>query len=284
VGRIRTIKPDFFRDPKLQDIQAEHPELNPMLVFAGLWTVADKNGVFEWEPRMLKLDILPFLSYDLGASLVLLERFSLVSRFNSEGRVYGKVLKFAKHQRISGKEALAPSRYPQGSTREVPEKHPGAQEGEKEREKERGVEQIPEAPPDHIHQNQFAAKLLEEIRFPKTPGNIRAVAAAIECEVLAGMSKPAAYEFVLAGTKDGQDQGMEINTFFFTDAKYRIENRSNGHGRPSKNTERIISNREAIIAGLGLSPDVGPRESDLQNRDAPRRNSSVATLITKLKT
>ncbi len=240
MGRIRTIKPEFFRDPKLQDIQAEHPSLNPMLVFAGLWTVADKNGVFEWEPRMLKLDILPFLQFDIGASLVLLERFSVVSRFTSDGKVYGRVLKFAKHQRISGKEAMTPSRFPEGSTGEAPEKHPESQEGERERErereKERGVES--EAPPDHIHPNQFAAKLLEEIRFPKTPGNIRSVAAAIECEVSAGMSKPAAYEFVLAGTKDGQDQGMEINTFFFTDAKYRSENRTNGKSGATEQFKR----------------------------------------------
>jgi hypothetical protein len=51
--------------------------------------------------------------------------------------------------------------------------------------------------------------------------NIRAVAAAIDCEVKGGMSLPAAYEFVLACTLDAIDQNIEITTFFFTDGRYR---------------------------------------------------------------
>lgn len=143
MARIRTIKPEFFRDEKLQDIQAENPQLHPMLVFVGLWTVADKNGVFEWLPRTLKLDILPFLDYDLSASLALLERFSLISRFSHDGRDYGVVVNFTKHQRINGKEAVSESKFPnpsQGSIREAPEKQPESQEGKgigKGREEER---------------------------------------------------------------------------------------------------------------------------------------------------
>jgi hypothetical protein len=36
--------------------------------------------------------------------------------------------------------------------------------------------------PDGLHPNQYAARLLEQINFPIVPSNIRAVAAAIECE------------------------------------------------------------------------------------------------------
>lgn len=144
MGRIRTIKPDFFRDEKLQDVQAANPSLNPMLVFAGLWTVADKNGVFEWLPRTLKLDILPFLEFDLGASLALLERFSFISRYEVGDKSYGIVAGFTKHQRINGKEAMAESKFPGPHLRsdgEVPGVVPESQEGKGNR-KGKGMDRV----------------------------------------------------------------------------------------------------------------------------------------------
>ena len=133
MARIRTVKPDFFRDETLQDLESAHPELKPMLVFAGLWTQCDRNGNFPWNPRTLKLDILPFIGYDLGASLVLLGEAKLLSRYTaSDGREYGHVENFDKHQRISGKEAIEPAKFPEkhsGNNGEATEKHPVAQEG-----------------------------------------------------------------------------------------------------------------------------------------------------------
>ena len=66
--RIRTIKPEFFRDEILQDLERTHPEHRPMLVFAALWGHCDKQGVFEWKPRQLALDILPFLWPDTSGT------------------------------------------------------------------------------------------------------------------------------------------------------------------------------------------------------------------------
>jgi hypothetical protein len=51
-----------------------------------------------------------------------------------------------------------------------------------------------------LHPNQYATRLLEEINFPIVPSNIRAVAAAIECEART-MSVMSAYEFVLECTR-----------------------------------------------------------------------------------
>ena len=59
--------------------------------------------------------------------------------------------------------------------------------------------------------------------------NIRAVAAAIDCEAK-NMGLVAAYEFVLECTKFAIFEEYEINTFFFTDGKYRPERR-NSNGR-----------------------------------------------------
>jgi hypothetical protein len=148
MARIRTIKPEFFRHELLQDLEREHGDLKPMLVFAGLWTVADKNGVFEWRPRQLKLDILPFIDFKMDETLSLLKTNNLISSFIVLGKTYGFILSFHEHQRITGKEATSPGRYPepifettgkqQGSTQETTGKQQGEQEKEKEKEKEQG--------------------------------------------------------------------------------------------------------------------------------------------------
>lgn len=139
MARIRTIKPDFFRHEELQDLEAAYPGQYLMLVFAALWGHCDKEGRFLWKPRSLKLDILPFLDFDLDASLVLLREAGLVKQYEIDGVLYGEVPTFTEHQRISGKEAQEPAKYPvpiaylpsasQGSIREAAVKHSGLQEG-----------------------------------------------------------------------------------------------------------------------------------------------------------
>lgn len=141
MARIRTIKPEFFRHEKLQDIERETPGKHPMLVFAGLFTVSDKLGRFEWRPRTLKLDILPFLDFDMGETLEILEKNGFVKKYEVNGEFYGFIPTFSDHQRITGKEALSPCKYPdpdKGNICETPGKHPDVQERKgKEREKER---------------------------------------------------------------------------------------------------------------------------------------------------
>ena len=147
MARIRTVKPELFRHEKLQDLEAEHANLHPMLVFIGLFTQCDKNGVFEWRPRQLALDILPFVwkgstGEALGKSLTLLRENDLVTHVEKDGKQYGIIPTFNKHQRISGKEKSDPARFPEASefvevsSREALGKHRGRQEG-KGRERER---------------------------------------------------------------------------------------------------------------------------------------------------
>ena len=112
MARIRSIKPEFFTDEDIQDMQSAHPESHPMLVFAGLWCQADRQGVFEWRPRILKLSILPFVDFDIGKSLDLLESSGFIRRFKVSEKEYGCIPTWEKHQRISGEEAKNPSRFP----------------------------------------------------------------------------------------------------------------------------------------------------------------------------
>lgn len=150
MARIRTIKPQTFRHEGLQDLERAHPGAYTMLVFVGLWGHCDKGGKFEWKPRQLKLDILPFLEFDMAATLGLLRDAGQIEQYTVGSKEYGRIKSFPEHQRIGGKEAQEDDRFPnpsQGTTGEATEKHLPAQEG-KGREKEGKGERAPAFVPE----------------------------------------------------------------------------------------------------------------------------------------
>ena len=110
--RIRTIKPNFFRHEALQDLELAHPQQYTMMVFAALWGHCDKLGRFRWQPRTLKLDILPFLPFDIGITLELLATHGFIRRYEVDGVSYGEIPSFLQHQRITGKEADEQEKFP----------------------------------------------------------------------------------------------------------------------------------------------------------------------------
>lgn len=108
MARIRNIKPEFFRHEELQ-------KLGPitMLVFQGLWCQSDKAGNFPWRLAQLKLDILPFIEYDLGSSMEALRKTGFVTPYTGEdGKAYGNIPNFSTHQRFSGTELKGSPKYP----------------------------------------------------------------------------------------------------------------------------------------------------------------------------
>lgn len=124
MARIRTIKPDFFRHENLQDLEAANPGNYIMLVFAALWGHCDKAGHFVWKPRTLKLDILPFLDFDMSTTLNLLTDGGFIRKYAVNGKEYGEIPTFAEHQRVTGKEAQEPAKHP-GPNGEASVKHSG---------------------------------------------------------------------------------------------------------------------------------------------------------------
>lgn len=107
MARIRTVKPEFFRHEKLQ-------ELGPlaMLIFEGLWTQCDRAGRFAWKPKTLKLDILPFIAFDMETELMKLANAYFVIKYEVQGEFFGVIPTFLDHQRLTGKEAIEPARFP----------------------------------------------------------------------------------------------------------------------------------------------------------------------------
>lgn len=264
--RIRSVKPSFLRHEGLQELEESHPTARVMLVFLGLWMVADKAGRFEWRPKTLKLDILPFLDYDLGASLELLREAGFVSRYTTAGKSYGVVLNFTKHQRISGKEALEPPKFPepqQGSISEAIGQHLPGQEGERVT----GVQEaecFPENETPDLPASALAKGFLEKINYPITHDNLRTIAAALDAVALEhSTSITGALDWLVAKALADRDEGIEINRFYFTDGKYR----HHGKRSASTQTKRSHANRGTLAnalrdyAGARNGPDRGERKS-----------------------
>ena len=125
------MKPVFYRHEGLNELEEKHGQLRPMLVFSGLWGHCDKKGRFQWKPKTLKLDILPFVSFDMAETLGLLADSGFIRRYSSDGKEYGVIESFGDHQRISGKESQEPELYPEPpeTSGEASAKHPRS-EGE----------------------------------------------------------------------------------------------------------------------------------------------------------
>ena len=103
MARIRTIKPDFFRHYDLW--QAECGEELPLrLAFVGLWCVADREGRFKWRPEEIKIEVLPYDAADFSRVLDALWSRGFVGRYRVDGRDYGFIPSFSRHQVINNKE------------------------------------------------------------------------------------------------------------------------------------------------------------------------------------
>ncbi|MFP5077033.1 hypothetical protein ACLE20_06970 [Rhizobium sp. YIM 134829] len=148
MARIRTIKPDFFKHEGLFD--AEHETGLPLrLAFAGLWTQCDREGRFAWRPRQLKVDILPYDEVDFSRVLDALATRGFVRKYACDGREFGVIPSWHRHQVINNRER--PSEIPEPtenalvtdacSTREARVRHAGKAE-RKGREGERKEEPI----------------------------------------------------------------------------------------------------------------------------------------------
>ena len=103
MARIRTIKPEFFRHEAL--FEAEQASGLPLRVaYAGLFTVADREGRFKWSPRALKLDCLSYDEVDFAAVLDALAAAGFIVKYEIDGESYGAIPSWKRHQFINNRE------------------------------------------------------------------------------------------------------------------------------------------------------------------------------------
>lgn len=103
MARIRTIKPEFFSHEDLFTGEQE-TGLPLRLAYAGLWTVADREGRFKWKPMQLKTAALPYDEVDFSRVLDALATRGFIFKYEISGVFYGVILSWKVHQFINNKE------------------------------------------------------------------------------------------------------------------------------------------------------------------------------------
>lgn len=104
MGRARVVHPKFFLSEAL--FEAERASGLPCrLAYEGLWCEADRDGRFEWKPRVLQLAILPFDTVDFGAVLDALELHGFIRSYDVAGKRYGWIPQFLTWQKPHPREA-----------------------------------------------------------------------------------------------------------------------------------------------------------------------------------
>jgi hypothetical protein len=109
-GRIRTIKPDIGKHEELWDL-GQSTGLPVYQAFTLLWCYADREGRFEWRPRSLKTDILPYWDGDFSRVLDALATRGFIVKYACGDREFGVIPTFSKHQVVNHRES--PSELPE---------------------------------------------------------------------------------------------------------------------------------------------------------------------------
>ena len=105
--RIRTIKPEFWKSPKVASVP-----WGARLVFAGLISLSDDEGRFVATPRYVASELFPFDAHPQTAvskAMSALCAVQLVVTYEHAGVSYGFLPGFTEHQRI---EKPKPSKLP----------------------------------------------------------------------------------------------------------------------------------------------------------------------------
>ncbi|HDU8566898.1 TPA: hypothetical protein RG683_000447 [Morganella morganii] len=121
MARARNIKPGFFTNDDLA-------ECDPCarILFAGLWTIADREGRMEDKPRKIKAMVLPYDDVDCDKLLEQLHGKNFITRYSVDGNDFIQVNNWKKHQNPHVKEAA--SEIPEQGSQDAdnkgaPEKH-----------------------------------------------------------------------------------------------------------------------------------------------------------------
>jgi hypothetical protein len=100
MSRSRNIKPGFFTNEELA-------ECSPWarLCFAGLWTLADREGRLEDRPKRIKGQLFSFDSIEVEPLLAELMSHGFILRYAAEDQSFIQILEFSKHQNPHHKES-----------------------------------------------------------------------------------------------------------------------------------------------------------------------------------
>lgn len=96
------LSPGFFQNEILIEL---HPLTR--LLFAGLWTIADREGRLEDRPKRIKMALLPADDHDVDTALTDLHHAGFITRYATRDGNYIQINKFLRHQKPHIREAAS---------------------------------------------------------------------------------------------------------------------------------------------------------------------------------
>jgi hypothetical protein len=118
MSRSRIIKPGFFTNDKLAEVK-----MAGRLLFAGLWTMCDREGRMQDRPKKIKAEVLPFDNVNVDSLLNELHRAGFIVRYTVAEERYIAIPSFKKHQNPHIREAASTLPPPPVCTNPAPGEH-----------------------------------------------------------------------------------------------------------------------------------------------------------------
>lgn len=96
MARIRNIKPDFWTDEKLVELEPWE-----RLLFIGIWNFVDDEGYMPYSPKRITMQIFPGDSLEVSRGLQNLISIGALTLYDSTSGQVLKVTNWEKHQKVS---------------------------------------------------------------------------------------------------------------------------------------------------------------------------------------
>lgn len=96
MARIRNLKPDFWTDEKLVELEPWE-----RLLFIGLWNFADDQGYMPFSPKRIKMQVFPADSLEVSRGLQSLISIGALTLYDSVAGQVLQVTNWHKHQKVS---------------------------------------------------------------------------------------------------------------------------------------------------------------------------------------
>ena len=111
MARIRSVKPEYWTSEQVMNMTRD-----ARLLFIGLWTFCDDNGIHPASALSLKAEVLPGDTLTADQVMVFIDEMieqGLVEEYEADGRAFWRVTGWRRHQRID----QPTFRHPTGDTR-----------------------------------------------------------------------------------------------------------------------------------------------------------------------
>jgi hypothetical protein len=250
MARARLLKPGFFTNEQLTEV---HPF--GRLLFAGLWTLADREGRMPNRPKWIKGALFPYENVPVEKLLAELEALGFLYRYEVKGERYIQILNFLKHQHPHVKEP--PSTIPAPYQHHADPVHEHAFSGTSPAESESVTEAESESVPETESVGPTPGKALDRVAadfasFGKvTAGTARAIEYSVQDFGLDWVQR--AVKQASGGAFDDRPPWSYVES---------ILERWKAQGGPD---ERIHTNRRP--AGNGARNGAGRRRDDVVDDD-----------------